>query len=207
LESLPHPGDRAPARAARGKARTQERIVAAAMSLFAERGFEHASISAIAARAGVSRSAIFWHFGDKEGLFREAFRRMLLPFFEEFQEQIHLVDPKKRIFDVLDAYERVVREHEATIRTIIVWLLESEKLRAAILETLFRLHEEFAGTLREAFAESLSEAPEAASLAAAVVSLLDGNLLLGMIDPDPRKQALRREGLRVLVGRALDRDA
>ena len=43
------------------------------------------SVSAIAARAGVSPSAIFWHFGDKATLFQEAFRTLLVPFVEELK--------------------------------------------------------------------------------------------------------------------------
>lgn len=185
------------------KAETQQRIVAAAMSLFAARGFERTSIAAIASQAGVSRSAVFWHFGDKEGLFREAFRRMLVPFFDEFHARVRHMDPRKRIFDIFDAYERVVTEYEDTIRTIVRWLLESEKLRAAIMDTVFRLHEEFTRELCHAFEESLADTPDAAPLAAAIVSLLDGNLLLGMIDAEPRGRELRAEGLRLLTRRVL----
>jgi AcrR family transcriptional regulator len=38
-------------------------------TLFAERGFEAASIEEIAARAGVSKPVVYEHFGGKEGLY------------------------------------------------------------------------------------------------------------------------------------------
>jgi AcrR family transcriptional regulator len=47
---------------------TRERIVAAARTLFAERGFDGSSLRAIAAAAGVDASLIRHYFGDKSGL-------------------------------------------------------------------------------------------------------------------------------------------
>jgi TetR/AcrR family transcriptional regulator len=46
-----------------------ERILAAAETLFAEKGFEAASISAIANRAGVSKANVFHHFASKRVLY------------------------------------------------------------------------------------------------------------------------------------------
>jgi AcrR family transcriptional regulator len=181
------------------KERTQERIVGAAVSLFASHGYEGTSISAIAAEAGVSRSVIFWHFGDKEGLFREGFRRMLVPFFHELQAKFEHIPPRQRIFEMVSAYERVVGEHEEAIRSIVMWLLESEKLRAALLTTLFGLHDSLVRDIREAFGEICADDDAASELGAAIVALLDGNLLLGMLDPSARNREVRRAGLRRLT--------
>lgn len=50
---------------------TRQRILDAAGALFAEKGFEGATLSGIARRAGVSKQLLSYHFSDKEGLFRE----------------------------------------------------------------------------------------------------------------------------------------
>lgn len=44
-------------------------ILAAAMELFAERGFDSVPLSVIAERAGVSKGNIFHHYGSKDGLY------------------------------------------------------------------------------------------------------------------------------------------
>lgn len=49
--------------------RTRARIVDAAEALHAEVGPAHATISAIAARAGVTRATVYRHFPDDESLF------------------------------------------------------------------------------------------------------------------------------------------
>lgn len=46
----------------------QERILQAALELFAQEGFKATSTSKVAKRAGVSEGLIFRHFGNKEGL-------------------------------------------------------------------------------------------------------------------------------------------
>lgn len=47
----------------------REQILAGAIALFREVGYERASVDAIAARAGVSKATIYNHFRDKQALF------------------------------------------------------------------------------------------------------------------------------------------
>ncbi|MDO1527279.1 TetR family transcriptional regulator [Fulvimonas sp. R45] len=58
-------------------ASTKDRILAAAESLFAQRGFEGASLRQLTAAAGVNLAAVNYHFGSKERLVEEVFRRRL----------------------------------------------------------------------------------------------------------------------------------
>jgi TetR/AcrR family transcriptional regulator, regulator of cefoperazone and chloramphenicol sensitivity len=56
---------------------TRERILKAAVRLFADRGYEATSIRTIAARANVNQAAINYHFKSKDGLYREVLRGAL----------------------------------------------------------------------------------------------------------------------------------
>jgi AcrR family transcriptional regulator len=53
---------------------TRERILKAAERLFADRGYEETSIRAIVTKARVNQAAINYHFGGKDGLYREVLR-------------------------------------------------------------------------------------------------------------------------------------
>ncbi|TFW17211.1 DUF1956 domain-containing protein [Massilia arenosa] len=55
-------------------AQSRERLLLAAMKLFAERGFASVSTREIALAAGANVAAISYYFGDKAGLYRAAFR-------------------------------------------------------------------------------------------------------------------------------------
>jgi AcrR family transcriptional regulator len=52
--------------------RTRRRIVEAARRVFADVGYERATVRLIAAAAGVDKSSIIKYFGTKQNLFREA---------------------------------------------------------------------------------------------------------------------------------------
>ncbi|QHF95412.1 MULTISPECIES: TetR/AcrR family transcriptional regulator [Streptomyces] len=54
------------------RARTAERILAAARALFAESGYDRTTIRAVATRAEVDPALVMQHFGSKDELFRRA---------------------------------------------------------------------------------------------------------------------------------------
>jgi AcrR family transcriptional regulator len=67
-----------PARAERGAQRRAD-ILAAALEEFAARGFAAARLDDVARRAGVAKGTIYLYFQDKEALFEELVRTMLVP--------------------------------------------------------------------------------------------------------------------------------
>ncbi len=203
-ETPEEPRPARPRRAKADKDRTQQRILDAAGGLFAARGYDGASITAIAARAGVSRSAVFWHFTDKSTLFRETFRRMLVPFVEEVARSLEDSDPSQRLLQLFGVYERFVTEQRPAIQAIVRWVIESETLRASLREPIFVLHDQFARDVRDALMPLYDEPEQAEATAMGIVSMLHGNLLLAILDPDPRKDRIRRAGLRRVVERILE---
>ena len=56
---------------------TRTRMVKAATRIFAEHGFDGASVRAIVAKAAVNQAAINYHFGSKEGLYRAVLQMAL----------------------------------------------------------------------------------------------------------------------------------
>ncbi|URN08979.1 TetR/AcrR family transcriptional regulator [Actinomadura madurae] len=57
-----------------GPTETREKILAEARDLFAEKGYDGASLRAIARAAGVDPALVHHFFGNKEGVFIEAMR-------------------------------------------------------------------------------------------------------------------------------------
>jgi AcrR family transcriptional regulator len=56
---------------------TKERILSAAEELFARHGFQGASLRQVTAAANVNLAAVNYHFGSKDNLINEVFRRRL----------------------------------------------------------------------------------------------------------------------------------
>jgi AcrR family transcriptional regulator len=64
-------------RRVRDPERTQERILAAALTEFASKGFAGARVDAIARAAGVNKRMLYHYFGHKQGLFRAVLLRKI----------------------------------------------------------------------------------------------------------------------------------
>ena len=58
---------------------TRERLLDAAEAIFRERGVTRTSLAEVAAAAGLTRGAVYWHFKDKADLFRAMCDRATLP--------------------------------------------------------------------------------------------------------------------------------
>ena len=81
---MPDPVTERPNRRAENKARTRQKVLEAAKSLFMQRGYEGATMRDIAAEAGLSTGALFANFTDKADLFNE----VILADFETQHEKI-----------------------------------------------------------------------------------------------------------------------
>lgn len=184
-------------------AETHARILEAATALFAELGYEGTTIRGVSERAKVSRSAVFWHFKTKEALFQEAFQNLLTPFLDRFEASASSVDPRQRLLELVDGYEVFVREHRDAIEPLLRWVLESPSVRASLRRPLLALVDRFTEDVAESFEQLVPDPEEAAGLAASVVSLLNGSLVLSFVEGSPEPVERRSTGLHQTIERLL----
>src|ERR1700742_1703708 len=85
---------------------TKQRILDSAEALFARHGFVGASLRQVTAAAQVNLAAVNYHFGSKENLINEVFRRRLDVLNSERVRALTRVenDPEHRLEDVLAAF-------------------------------------------------------------------------------------------------------
>src|SRR5947209_20513318 len=134
-------------RAARAQGReARDELLGAALRVFARRGYREAGVDEIAAEAGYSKGAVYWHFSDKEDL--------LLTLLEEridapMRERVALLEsaPPERDMSVEASREfarQLSKERDAV-------LLEREYLTLALRDP----------ELRARYAERQTELPRA----------------------------------------------
>lgn len=86
-------------------------LLAAAIDVFAEKGYRDATIAEISERAKANIAAVNYHFGDKETLYREAWRYA-------FSESIKAHPPDAGISDAAPPEERLRGQITALLRRI-----------------------------------------------------------------------------------------
>lgn len=91
--------------APRWQRRSEDRpreICAAALEVFAERGFAAAKLDEIARRAGVSKGTLYLYFADKAELFRAVVRSAITPNIDEIGRSLGAADlPFATLFPML----------------------------------------------------------------------------------------------------------
>jgi len=91
---------------------TRERILGVAEALFARHGFAGASLRQVTAAANVNLAAVNYHFGSKDSLIEEVFRRRLDELNQHRLARLAIVvaDTEHSLEDVLDAFIRPALE-------------------------------------------------------------------------------------------------
>ena len=95
---------------------TRERLVDAALEVFAARGFDGATTRAIAERAGVALAALPYHFETKEALWRAAAERIFGLLHTHFEAHVGVdaesdATPEARLRDWLSEFVRFAARH------------------------------------------------------------------------------------------------
>ncbi|GAA6202967.1 TetR family transcriptional regulator [Aquicoccus sp. SU-CL01552] len=108
----------------------REGLLSTALDIFSEKGFSGTSIRDIAKVHGVSLSNIYYHFGNKEGLWREILKRSVqeLPNILR-QAEASETTPRAQLEAVVRAHLRVAIDHQ---RELLMLLVQAGQLEEGI---------------------------------------------------------------------------
>lgn len=118
---------------------TRLQILDAAREVFAEHGLSRTSMEQVAARAGVTRGAVYWHFANKMDLFfamRDQVSLSCLDRLDDLSLCADLEDPLSGIAHFLQESMQVMAQDARTRRTLEIIFLKCEYVGdlASVLE-------------------------------------------------------------------------
>lgn len=127
------------------------RILDAAISVFAEKGFHAARISDIADRAGVADGTIYLYFKHKEDILLSIFEEKMDELLQELASALEgISDPRERIRAFARHHVYQLRKHPELAQVFQVELRQSRKfLREYRPEKLWEYLEKFASLVEE----------------------------------------------------------
>ncbi|MER5699521.1 helix-turn-helix domain-containing protein [Streptomyces mirabilis] len=157
----------------RNKARRREAITRAALTLFAERGYDETTIAEVAEAAEVSPGTVKIYFGTKQDLALARFSESA----DRFAGALHGRLPGEKALDVLERWLRSETGRQDEVSALARPMFRANpKLRALLHERMDTAVAEFASALAEDAGlppDSLGPRLAAASAAAMIMTLGD----------------------------------
>ncbi|MFC6670433.1 TetR/AcrR family transcriptional regulator [Marinobacterium aestuariivivens] len=89
-------------RSAEEAAQTRQALLQAALEVFSEKGAGNGTLKEVAARAGVTHGALYWHFNNREAVLQALFDEAALPFEPHYLEQLQA--SRQHALEALEAY-------------------------------------------------------------------------------------------------------
>lgn len=163
------------ARRVRGE-ESRLRLIEAATELIGERGYRATSVNDICRHAGVAKTALYWHFDNKEGLLAAVLEALTGRWIEELQKRAYRrVLPHQRLEELVDGWRQILEEEPQLIRLPVFLQLEAADHSDAIQEALRTLFARAESAITQGLEDSLGPdaLPDAAGIAQAVTSLLE----------------------------------
>ena len=176
---------------------TRRAIIAAARDVFYRNGVTRTTLEQIAAAAGVTRGAIYWHFADKAELFYAMRDEVRLPLVDcsDFalasgcEGARSPLDPLERIEHFLSVVVGSVAKDEATRRTFQIVSFKCEYVDefARDLETACSMHTELQSKLAALYRDAkrrglLREGLTPARSASDTIIFLSGLIRIWLVD-------------------------
>lgn len=129
---MPEPA-RKPTRREEQGIESRRKIVDAAGSLMAQRGYAGTSIAAVRRKSGLPSGSIYWHFGNKEALLGAVIEDAASRWFDALPGLASLpTEPEKRVQALLDAAALSLEEHPEFLRLLLVISLERSDDEASL---------------------------------------------------------------------------
>jgi AcrR family transcriptional regulator len=204
LPSVDAEGDRLSPRSARVnkelREHSQRRILEAALTLFAERGYEGATISQIAERAGVARGLVSYYFSTKEKLLHTLLGEALAGILALTDPVEGEDTPDRRLAGVINRTLDVADQTIGVQRLVLCLMLQPGPRRIFIDVEADRsdLVEEFERRLRAIFAARGAADPALEEIM--FRSVLEGVIFKMAVYPDTYPTAAVRHRLLTMYG-------
>jgi len=173
---------------------SREKILAAAIALFSERGFAGTSVADVCERAGVVKTALYWHFESKEGLLDAALARVAEAWIAKIRGNVEEVSGVEERADRFIAGLRwLVTERSETLMLILGAILERAQVNETTRANLHELFSSARGAIVAVVRETLGrDVPDLDLIAEAVLSIVHGIALTRRLADEPPEQLDRR---------------
>lgn len=166
---------------------SREKILQVATELFSQKGYAASGVDEIAARANIAKTALYYHFGNKQGILAAVLERLATEWIERIQHvSLQVASPMDRLDRALAGMRAMVEERPDILKLFQIMALEVAEHKPDVRRTLQsigkRAREALSDGLREAFPFELNDAD---AIARVVLALLISLVTAKQIEDSP----------------------
>ena len=160
---------------ARGEA-SRRRILDSATSLICERGYSGTSVDAVCKRAGVVKTALYWHFGSKAGLLAAIIHEITEQWVDDLEnEAAEGQSPIERLDAMLVGFRDMITNRQHSLQIVAAIVAEPANIDPEVVGAVRWLNEHGLTTIAKGFEESIGvPVPTARLLAHTITSMMHG---------------------------------
>ncbi len=119
---------------------TRAKILSAATELFAQRGYAGTGVDRLAARSGIAKTAIYYHFGNKEGLLAAVVERAADIWIENISQSADSADsPEVALDRALAGMQTMAEEKPWILKLLLLLTLEVAEEKPAVRKAMARV--------------------------------------------------------------------
>jgi len=192
--------DAGPARGQK-RARTRARLLEAAAALVREQGFEKISLEAVAARAGMTRGAIYGNFRNKEDLLLALVSARWEPLLPPFRAGANFAEHMEELAEAVIAAMPGRAAAAVGAASFQAYALTHPEMQARVAAGNAEVYRRMAEAVRTAAPEATLPLP-ADDLVRVLHALIDGLMFLHALTPDLIDADTVRAAFRVIVGKS-----
>jgi len=171
------------------KHQKQEHILRAALTVFAQKGFNATKMTDIALQAGIGKGTLYEYFNSKEDLFLKTFFFLFEQYDQELQEKLNvLTNPKDKIKLLIQVYFLEFGQQNFDFMQIMMdYWMASARQNAVQNFSLLALYQEYqqviSQILQEGIEQNIFRTHNTCHYAQILIALLDGLFLQIFLDP------------------------
>jgi AcrR family transcriptional regulator len=182
------------------RARTRAKLLQAAADIIGERGFERTSLEAIAARAGMTRGAIYGNFRDKEALFLAVVAERWAPILPPVMPGATFAQTMHSLGEAVAAALPARRAASVAAASFQLYALTHPQMRESVAAANANIYQEISAKIPQG-----ALALPAADFVRVTHALADGLMLLHALTPELIDADVVRAAFTVLARGAAER--
>ena len=165
---------------------SRRRILDATIALACERGFAGTSIRSICEKVGLAKTAIYWHFGSKEGLIGAVIEDVTATWIDEIERAVaHGGTPEERLDRLVESLQHLVEHRPDLFRIVLVPIIESATVAPEVRDTMRRLTDRAIDAIVRGYREVLGfDMPDMDLVGHTIIGMTHAALRRKLMDPD-----------------------